>query len=138
MTALSLAQLTEAEIAALVRAFYGKVRADAMLGPVFATVVGTTDDDWREHLATLTDFWSSVMLSSGRYKGNPLAKHRALAALKQWHFPRWLALFRIACAECFTPELAAAFVGKAERIAQSLEIGVMLDREGLGGLRRGR
>jgi hypothetical protein len=32
----------------------------------------------RQHLATLVDFWSSVGLKTGRYRGNPQAAHRPL------------------------------------------------------------
>ena len=42
-----------------------------MLGPIFNNAIA----DWPEHLEKLTAFWSSVMLTSGRYKGNPMAAH---------------------------------------------------------------
>ena len=56
----------------LVNAFYARVRADAQLGPVFNGAI----DDWPEHLGKLADFWSSVMLTTGRYKGQPVPAHR--------------------------------------------------------------
>jgi hypothetical protein len=55
-------------IAAVVDAFYGRIRADPTLGPIFATTV----DDWPAHIEKLTRFWSSVLMMSGRYKGSPL------------------------------------------------------------------
>jgi hypothetical protein len=61
----------EAALPALLDRFYARVRADAELGPVFNDAV----EDWSRHLATLADFWSSVMLTSGRYKGNPMQAH---------------------------------------------------------------
>ena len=55
--------LDEAGIRALVHGFYAKVRQDAELGPIFDRVIG---DDWDNHLAKMCDFWSSVMLTTGR------------------------------------------------------------------------
>ncbi|NUB16937.1 preprotein translocase, partial [Azospirillum brasilense] len=57
--------IDEAMIRTLVHAFYGKVRADAALGPVFDRTI----TDWEPHLRTMEDFWSSVALLSGRYHG---------------------------------------------------------------------
>ena len=55
--------LSENGLAALVEAFYARVRADAQLGPVFDGAI----DDWPKHLEKLATFWSSIMLTSGRY-----------------------------------------------------------------------
>jgi hemoglobin len=79
------------------------------------------------------DFWSSVMLTTGRYKGNPLAVHMRVAGLETGMFPRWLALFRATVEELFPPELAASFREKSERIAESLQLGLFY-RPGQGGL----
>ncbi len=62
--------ITEPAIATLVRRFCGKARLDPTLGPVFEDTV----DDWNEHLDKLCDFWSSVMLTTGRYKSNPMGQ----------------------------------------------------------------
>ena len=103
----------------LVDAFYARVRADAALGPVFNDAV----HDWPEHLDRLTDFWSSVMLTTGRYKGQPVPAHkqhgeRITPAL----FDRWLALWGETTAELMTPDAAAALQFKAARIAESLQL----------------
>ena len=50
----------------LVACFYDRARADEQLGPVFTNAV----EDWLTHLETLAAFWSSVMLTSDRYKEN--------------------------------------------------------------------
>lgn len=109
----------EAEIAALVDRFYARVRQDAVIGPVFNAAV----EDWDDHLARLRAFWSSVMLTSGRYKGNPLAAHAPLP-IEPAFFGHWLALWRETAEELFAPELAARFAAKAERIADSLKLGL--------------
>ncbi len=111
--------IDEAGIAALVAGFYGRARQDAVLGPVFDAAV----DDWDHHLARLTDFWSSVTLSTGRYKGNPFGAHRPLA-LNPAMFDRWLALWRETARDVFTPPVAASFIRKAELIASSLSMGL--------------
>jgi hemoglobin len=110
-------EITEPAIAALVARFYAKVRFDPLIGPVFNNAI----DDWDEHLRTLNAFWSSVMLTSGRYKGNPMAAHLKLP-IEPVFFERWLALWRETAAELFEPDLAAQFEAKARRIAESLKL----------------
>jgi hemoglobin len=109
--------ITEPAIAALVHAFYGKARRDPVIGPLFEEAVA----DWDEHLAKLCDFWSSVMLTTGRYKGNPMAAHLKLP-IEPAFFDRWLLLWRETAGELFAPALAAGFRAKAERIAESLKL----------------
>jgi hemoglobin len=111
------ADITEPAIAMLVARFYSKARRDPLIGPVF----NDTIEDWDAHLRTLNAFWSSVMLTSGRYKGNPMAAHLKLP-IEPPFFDRWLALWRETAAELFTHDIAARFVAKAERIAESLKL----------------
>jgi hemoglobin len=108
--------ISEAQISALVEAFYAKVRQDSEIGPIFNAVV----DDWPEHLATLKDFWSTVLLATGRYKGNPMVRHFQLG-LDAEHFQRWLALFAETTRDIFPPESSALIIEKAQRIAQNLQ-----------------
>jgi hemoglobin len=113
----------EAALPVLLERFYALVRADAELGPVFEAAI----DDWPAHLARLADFWSSIMLTSGRYKGNPTAKHlRHADRITAPMFDRWLALWRQATAERLSTAAAAAMVAKAERIAESLKLALDL------------
>lgn len=110
--------IDEALIERLVRHFYARVRQDPELGPIFAAVIPA---DWEPHLQTMMAFWSSVMLMSGRFHGQPVQKHRALRAVRPEHFARWLALFRHSAQEVCPPEIAALFIDRAERIAESLQ-----------------
>jgi hemoglobin len=110
---------SEADIARLVDAFYAKVRVDPELGPVFNRAI---PGDWGPHLATMRNFWSSVMLTSGRYKGNPVAVHQRVDGIELALFDRWLALFDETCRELFVVDTAAVFQGKAARIAESLKL----------------
>jgi hemoglobin len=123
--------VTESQIVALVDAFYAKVRHDEVLAPIFERAIAP--DSWPVHLAKMYDFWSSVMLTTGRYRGNPMAVHMHVAGLETGMFARWLALFRATAEELFAPELAASFRAKSERIAESLQLGLFY-RPGRDGL----
>ena len=111
--------LDEDRLMTLVHRFYGKIRKDAVLGPIFEERIG----DWGPHLARMVEFWSSVALMTGRYHGAPVPKHVGLPV--DWaHFERWLVLFRETAHETCTPEGAAHVIERAERIARSLNIAV--------------
>lgn len=116
------AVVTEASIGVLIDRFYTAIRGDSVLGPVFEATIAA--DAWPRHLATMRRFWSSVMLGSGRYSGNPVGVHRAVGGLERPMFARWLTLFEATAHEVFAPEAAALFVDKAQRIATSLQIAV--------------
>lgn len=110
--------VSEEQIAALVDTFYTRVRQDALLGPVFERVVG---DEWEAHLAKMRAFWSSLVLGSGRYKGNPMMAHLMLMPrIDAHHFERWLALWRTTVAERIAPQAGTAFVWRAESIGERL------------------
>ena len=124
--------VTEAMIHELVHAFYAKVRIDPALGPIFNRVIG---DGWDEHLAKLCDFWSSVLLMTGRFKGRPMAVHAAIPDIEPGHFERWLALFDETVAELCPPPAAALFREKAAMIGESLQLGIAASRGELPPLR---
>jgi hemoglobin len=114
--------LTEDDIAAVVDAFYAKVRADPVLGPVFGRAIA--DEAWPQHLDVIRDFWSSVMLKSGRYQRNPFSVHQRVEGIRPELFDQWLALFRVTCDDLLTPNLAEALYAKAVMIADSLKAGL--------------
>lgn len=111
------ASLNHESIAALVDRFYAKVREDSLLGPVFNGAIG---EHWPEHLATLTDFWTSVLLASGRYKGNPMMAHIPIPQMDQQHFSRWIELWGETTAEVFGLEVSQALVAKASGMGERL------------------
>lgn len=116
----------EAIIEQIVHTFYDKVRVHPVLAPVFNEAIS----DWEPHLATMVNFWSSVMNTSGRYKGQPMPKHMALSGVTPAHFTVWLGLFKDTVAELCTPDVTARFVEKSEMIAKSFQLGMF----GLPGL----
>jgi hemoglobin len=103
----------------LVRTFYGAVRTDNLIGPVFAERI----TDWEPHIQRMCEFWSSVALMSGRYHGQPMVKHMPLPVDGR-HFDRWLELFERTAHEVCPPVAADHFIERARRIAQSLEMGI--------------
>jgi hemoglobin len=121
--------LTEGQLALLVDQFYARVRKDGVLGPLFNGAVA----DWPEHLEKLSAFWSSVMLTTGRYKGNPMAVHlKHGEEIKPAMFERWLQIWRETAREALSEASADGVIAKAERIAESLQLGLFfrLDRAG--------
>jgi hemoglobin len=115
--------IDEAMIARLVHTFYGRVREDTLIGPVFDARI----EDWDKHLGRMCEFWSSVTLMSGRYHGQPMPAHMRLP-VDGSHFDRWLALFEATAAEICPPAAAALFIDKARRIADSFELGISFAR----------
>jgi hemoglobin len=119
------AGITEPMIHGLVHAFYDRIRSDPELGPIFDRAI----TNWPEHLAKMCDFWSSVVLMSGRYKGRPMVVHAGLPGIGPAHFDRWLALFRLTAGDICSPAAAGLFIDRAERIAQSLQLGIALHHQ---------
>ena len=109
-------RITEAEIASLVDRFYAKVREDDEIGPLFNQEV----QNWDAHLALLKDFWSTVLLGTGRYKGNPLVAHFRLP-IEERYFGRWLALFTETASEEMSTPHAAIAAHKAHLIAGNIK-----------------
>ncbi|MFP3624967.1 group III truncated hemoglobin, partial [Burkholderia sp. SIMBA_051] len=61
------AEPTEDNIRELVYAFYDRVRADALLGPVFDAMLAGR---WDDHLPKMVRFWSCLVLGTKTYRGN--------------------------------------------------------------------
>ena len=115
-----ISQITVASIQQLVYHFYGKVRRDKRLGPVFEGVIGTTSSAWEPHLERMVCFWSAVMLASGAYHGDPVKKHQAIPNLSPDLFEHWLMLFEQAAQDLLEPEIAEDYALRSRRIAANL------------------
>jgi hemoglobin len=124
--------ITDAMIADLVDTFYGRVRQDPLLAPVLARV-----ENWDDHLVKLRAFWSSVVLMSGRYHGQPMQAHFPLS-IEPRHFDRWLALFEQTTADVCPPAAAAIFMEKARRIADSFGTAMATRRGEIAGPRHSK
>ena len=115
--------IDEPMIQALIHGFYARIRDDALLGPIFDAHI----HDWPLHLERMCQFWSSVMLMSGQYHGQPLPRHMPLP-IDARHFDHWLALFETTASEMCPPKAADHFNTRARRIAESLELGIASGR----------
>lgn len=118
--------LDEALIRAVVDEFYARARRDDIVGPVFNRVI--PDAEWPAHLAKIADFWSSMLLGTGRYGGRPMPKHMGIPELSDAHFMRWLRLFRETVTELCPPDIAALFIERSERIGNSFRMNIYMRR----------
>lgn len=121
-------------VSAFVEAFYGKIREDALLGPIFAARIS----DWGPHLARMKAFWRSILLGSGEYGGNPMQMHMTIPGIEERHFAHWLELFYATLRELEPHAGATQETGKRARmIADSLLTGIATRDHGLTGARAG-
>ena len=118
--------LDEGMIRAVVDAFYARARRDDVIGPIFNRVIA--EPDWPAHLDKIADFWSSMLLGTGRYSGRPMPKHMGIPDLGDAQFMRWLRLFRETVDELCPPEVAALFVERSERIGNSFRMNIYMRR----------
>ncbi|MBN9506443.1 MAG: group III truncated hemoglobin [Altererythrobacter sp.] len=118
-----------------VETFYGKVRDDDLLGPIFAERIA----DWPAHLGRMKAFWRSVLHNSGEFSGNPMLKHLMIPGIDLTHFSRWLDLFYATLRDAEGhPEATALVGGRARMVADSLLTAIVMRRDGLAGGRAGK
>lgn len=121
-------EIDDAGLKRLVALFYARVREDDELGPIFNGAIS----DWPGHMEKLVAFWSSVMLTSGCYKGNPMAAHlKHRDSISPELFERWLTIWNRTTKELMSPDVAAALQAKAARIAESLQLALFFKLEPL-------
>jgi len=111
--------IDEPMIERLVRTFYARIRSDELLGPIFES----RNQDWEPHLQRMCAFWSSVVLSTGLYRGQPMRMHLPLP-VDAAHFDRWLKVFEQTARDLFDEAIAQYFIEPARRIATSIEVGI--------------
>lgn len=108
---------SEADVKKLVDAFYRKVIADAVIGTIFTEVVTIT---WEKHMPVMYAFWSTTLLGSSVYTGNPMLKHLELdkkVKLRKEHFDRWLLLWEETVTTNFEGKTAGEAIQRARNIA---------------------
>ncbi|WP_422846257.1 group III truncated hemoglobin [Acidovorax sp. M2(2025)] len=104
-------------ITRLVHGFYGDVRKDPLLGPVFEKAL---HGRWDAHLQRLVDFWSTVALGTRSFRGDVFGKHMALEGVTPAHFAAWVGLWQQHTARLFAPEVAQDLQVAAHGIARNL------------------
>jgi truncated hemoglobin YjbI len=111
--------VTEDELDALVREFYGHARVDPLIGPIFARAI----HDWEEHYKVVQNFWSRTMLGTARYSGNPFGPHRDLS-LRPEHFDRWIEVFAAAARNVLAPPAAERAIAKVQHMSVCFQAGL--------------
>jgi hemoglobin len=109
---------TVQDVRLMVDTFYGEVRKDALLGPIFNQVI---QDRWPEHLEKMYRFWQTVLLQEHTYKGSPFAPHARLP-LQAVHFERWKLLFFATLDGLFDGEKAEEAKFRASKMAEMFQL----------------
>ena len=111
-------RISEAEIHSLVGTFYTRIQSDDLSGPIFDAHVG---DGWDAHLDKMCDFWSSILLATGRFRGNPIVAHQGVPEITSEGFDRWLVLFEDVASDVLSSTHALDRVARAPRMRFVLE-----------------
>ena len=101
----------------LVDTFYGKVRKDQLIGPIFEERI---QDRWPQHLAKMYTFWQTVLLGEHTYYGSPFPPHAQLP-VDHTHFERWLLLFKETIDNLFSGKIADQARWRADRMAEMFQ-----------------
>lgn len=121
---------TPGDIKQLVDTFYGKVRQDELIGPIFNQFVG---DHWDAHLPKMYSFWGMSLFGEGGYRGNAVQKHVEIdkqITLEQQHFNRWIGLWEATVNDLFQGPVAEDAKKKAGLMLQLIRIKVDAARTG--------
>lgn len=105
------------DIKVLVDSFYGKVRNDILIGPIFEEKI---QDRWPQHLSKMYTFWQTVLLGEHTYYGSPFPPHAGLPVEAE-HFNRWLALFSQTLEEHFSGKTADEALWRANKMAEMFQ-----------------
>ena len=105
------------DVKKLVDVFYGKVRENDLLAPVFNERI---KDRWPEHLAKMYTFWQTILLEERTYFGSPFPPHAKLP-VEHAHFGEWMKLFTRTVDELFTGEKAKEAKWRAGKMAEMFE-----------------
>ena len=101
------------DIKILVDSFYGKIREDELLGPIFNGVI---QDRWPQHLSKMYGFWQTVLLDEHNYDGRPFPPHANLP-VEKLHFSTWLKLWHETVDENFSGTIADEAKWRGDKMA---------------------
>lgn len=105
------------DVKLLVNDFYGKVRDNALLAPIFNSVIG---DNWPVHLEKMYGFWQTLLLDTPAYSGSPFLKHAKLP-IQAEHFDTWMRLFNETVDSHFTGAKADEAKWRAARMSEMFQ-----------------
>lgn len=109
--------LTLEDVKILVDDFYGKVKENALLSPIFNNVI---QDNWQAHLEKMYGFWQTILLDVQAYSGSPFLKHAKLP-IDAAHFDTWISLFNETVDQHFTGEKANEAKWRAARMSEMFQ-----------------
>jgi hemoglobin len=107
---------SRADIVLLIDEFYVRIKANALLSPIFLDIVQI---DFDHHMPILYDFWCTLLLGEMSYTRNAMEPHLLLnqkIALTKGHFNEWLRLFDETVDELYEGEKAAEAKYRAQSI----------------------
>lgn len=105
------------DIKKLVDTFYGTVRKDDLIGPIFNDRI---EDRWPMHLEKMYHFWETVLLENHSYFGSPFPPHATLP-IEAEHFNRWLEIFESTLQQLFHGPVADEALWRAGKMAQMFQ-----------------
>ena len=103
-----------ADIQILVDTFYGRIRANELLGPIFNDIL---KDKWPAHLEKMYRFWQTVLLEEHTYTGSPFIPHAKLP-IEKLHFDTWLNIWNTTVNELFEGTKADETKWRGEKMAE--------------------
>jgi hemoglobin len=116
------------DIVRMVDEFYGQIRTNSLLGPLFDEVARV---DWEKHLPKLYSFWASILLDEHSYTGNPMLPHLTLSRrspLGAREFDEWIRLFTTTVDRLFAGPRAEEAKQRAANIARLMLYKVQTNR----------
>jgi len=102
------------DIKLMVDTFYGKVKKDKILAPIFNE---TIKDNWSLHLEKMYRFWETILLNVHSYTGAPFPPHIKLN-ISEKHFQIWISLFVTNMDELFEGFVADEAKTRAQKMAE--------------------
>ena len=102
------------DIKLLVDTFYGKIRENELLGPIFN---GILKDRWPAHLEKMYRFWQTVLLEQHTYTGSPFMPHAKLP-VEKLHFDTWLKIWYATVDDFFKGSKADEAKWRGEKMAE--------------------
>lgn len=106
--------ITKENIETLVTLFYHKAMKDEQIGHYFVLELGDDieNEEWKDHIDTLVNFWATVFLDEPLYFSDPYGPHFTIIGLKKEDFTHWIELFSQTADQVYIPEIADRFKEK--------------------------
>jgi len=111
--------ITKQNINEMVLKFYTKIlKEDNDVSKVFVSKLGDdlNNDQWKEHIDILTNFWAMIALQEENYHGNPMMAHFDLPLTRDM-FGSWLVMFFETIDSLYEDNLGMVFKSRAQNIA---------------------